>query len=116
MRYMLLFCDQPSGGIDHIPPDEQAVYAQLRDEADARGGWVLGAALKSDESATRVTTVDGEIRFVDGPFAEVTDLLSGMFVVDFDSHEDALAFAARIPAARNGAVEVRRVVEHDPAR
>ncbi len=115
MKYMLLFCDQPSGGIGHIPPDEAAVDSQLRDEAAAAGRWIAGAALQSDEPATRVQTVDGEIRFVDGPFAEVTDLLSGMFVVDFDSHDDALAFAARIPAARNGAVEVRRVVDHDPA-
>ena len=44
----------------------------------------------------------------------MTDLLSGMFVVDFDSHEQALEFAARIPAARNGAVEVRRVIDRDP--
>lgn len=115
MRYMLLFCDQPSGGVDHIPTDEREIYAQLRDEAVDRGAWITGAALKSDEPATRVRAVDGGIELVDGPFAEVTDLLSGMFVVDFDSHEDALAFAARIPAARNGAVEVRRVVDHDPA-
>ncbi len=114
MKYMLLFCDQPSGGVNHIPPDEAAVYAELRAEAEARGAWVTGAALMSDERATRVRAVGGEIQLTDGPFAEVTDLLSGMFVVDFDSHEDALAFAARIPAARNGAVEVRRVLDHDP--
>lgn len=111
---MLLFCDQSSGGVNHIPPDEAAVYAELRQEAADRGAWITGAALLSDARATRVHTVDGEIRFTDGPFAEITDLLSGIFVVDFDSHEEALAFAARIPAARNGAVEVRRVLDHDP--
>lgn len=114
MKYMLLFCDQPTGGVNHVPPDEAAVYAELRQEAEARGGWVTGAALMSDARATRVHAVDGEIQFTDGPFAEVTDLLSGVFVVEFDSHDEALAFAARVPAARNGAVEVRRVLDHDP--
>jgi hypothetical protein len=114
VKYMLLFCDQPSGGIGHIPPDERAEYAALRNEAAANGAWVLGAALVSDEPGTRVRHVDGEVTFVDGPFAEITDLLSGMFVMNFDSHDDALAFAARIPAARNGAIEVRRVVDDEP--
>ena len=39
--------------------------------------------------------------------------LSGMFVIDVASREEALEYAARIPAARNGAVEVRRVLDVD---
>lgn len=111
---MLLFCDQPSGGVEHVPADEREEYAALRDEAATRGAWVTGAALMSDRPGTRVSVVDGQTIISDGPFAEVTDLLSGMFVVEFDSHEEALAYAARIPAARNGTVELRRVLDGDP--
>lgn len=113
MKYMLLFCDQPSGGVNHVPDDEFEEYAALRAEAADRGAWVTGAALMSDEPGTRVSVSDGQTTLSDGPFAEVTDLLSGIFVVEFDSHEDALAYAARIPAARNGTVEVRRVLDVD---
>ena len=70
-------------------------------------------ALTSDEPGVRVSTVDGRTTLTDGPFAEVTDLLSGLFVVDFDTREEALEFAARFPAARNGTVEVRRVLDVD---
>ncbi len=111
---MLLFCDQPSGGVNHIPPDEFEEYAALRQEATDTGAWITGAALQSDEPGTRVSVTDGAAMLADCPFAEITDLLSGMFVMEFDTKEDALAFAARIPAARNGAVEVRRVLDGDP--
>ena len=111
---MLLFCDQPSGGVNHVPTDEYEEYGALRAEAAERGAWVTGVALQSDEPGTRVSVTDGQTSLTDGPFAEVTDLLSGTFVVDFDTKEEALEFAARIPAARNGTVEVRRVLDVDP--
>lgn len=113
MKYALLFCDQPSGGVNHVPPDEYEEYGALRAEAEAGGTWVTGVALMSDEPGVRVSQSAGETVLADGPFAEVTDLLSGMFVIDVDSRDEAVAFAARMPAARNGAVEVRRVFDVD---
>jgi hypothetical protein len=47
---------------------------------------------------------------VDGPFVETKEQLGGYFVVECDL-ETALGYAARIPAADHGAVEVRQVVE-----
>ena len=113
MKYALLFCDQPSGGVNHVPPDEYEEYAALRAEAEAGGSWITGVALMSDEPGVRVSRSGDDTVLAEGPFAEVTDLLSGMFVIEVDSREEALAYAARIPAARNGAVEVRRVLDVD---
>jgi len=48
----------------------------------------------------------------DGPFAETKEVLGGLFLVDVANLDDAIAIAARIPAAREGAIEVRPVVEH----
>ena len=42
----------------------------------------------------------------DGPYAEVKEALGGFFVLDCPSLDDALDWAARIPAAEHGAVEV----------
>ena len=48
----------------------------------------------------------------DGPFAETKEGLGGFFLLEADNLDDAIAFAARIPAARmGGAVEVRPLVE-----
>ena len=49
---------------------------------------------------------------IDGPFAEATDLLSGFFIIDVPTRDDAIAFAARVPAAERGVVEVRPIWEH----
>ena len=48
----------------------------------------------------------------DGPFAEATDLLSGFFIIDVPTREEAIAFAARVPAAERGVVEVRPIWDH----
>jgi hypothetical protein len=46
---------------------------------------------------------------VDGPFTETKEQLGGYFLVDCDL-DAALEYAASIPGARTGAVEVRPVV------
>ena len=45
----------------------------------------------------------------DGPYAELKEALGGYYLFDCDSIDEALDWAARIPAAEHGAVEVRPV-------
>ena len=47
----------------------------------------------------------------DGPFAESKEQLGGYFLVSADSVDEALEWAARLPATRYGTVEVRPVLE-----
>jgi hypothetical protein len=44
---------------------------------------------------------------VDGPFAEAKEMIGGFFLVDCASREEAVALAARCPAAQWATVEVR---------
>ena len=55
---------------------------------------------------------DGETLTTDGPFAETKEVLGGLYLLEADNLDEAIAFAARIPAARYGSVEVRPLVEH----
>jgi hypothetical protein len=48
----------------------------------------------------------------DGPFAETKEVLGGYYLVDADTVEDAHAWAAKVPSARFGYVEVRPVALH----
>lgn len=49
----------------------------------------------------------------DGPFAETKEALGGYYLIEAESLEEAVAWAAKIPNARDGVVEVRPVVmEH----
>ena len=56
---------------------------------------------------------NGDTITTDGPFAETKEYLGGFYLVECANLDDAIAFAAKIPAAQNGgAIEVRPVVEH----
>jgi hypothetical protein len=52
---------------------------------------------------------------IDGPFAETKEFLAGIYVVDCDSVEQAVAYAQRHPGAKRGRIEVVPLLSLDPA-
>jgi hypothetical protein len=58
---------------------------------------------------------DGETLTTDGPFAETREQLGGYYLLDSSDLDDAIAWAARIPGAQNGSVEVRPVMNYESA-
>ena len=70
------------------------------------GGSELGA-----DDATRRPCASGtdETLVTDGPYAEVKEALGGYYVLECASMDEAIDWAARIPGAEHGAVEVRPV-------
>ena len=53
----------------------------------------------------------GKPAITDGPFAETREQLGGFFLIEAKNLDEAIAVAARIPAARKGTVEIRPAVE-----
>jgi len=88
-------------------------YGELADKARAAGVLVGGDELASTRDATTVRVRNAETLVVDGPYAEVREALGGYFLFECDSIEEACEWAAGIPAAKTGAIEVRPV-HHDP--
>ena len=84
-------------------------YGEFARAAQAAGVMVAGEELGPTASATTVRVRDGRQLVTDGPYAEVKEALGGFFVLDCPSFDDALDWAARIPGASHGAVEVRPV-------
>ena len=76
---------------------------------------VGGDELASTRDATTVRVRDGESLVTDGPYAEVKEALGGYFVFECASMDEAVDYAARIPGAEHGAVEVRPIYV-DPKR
>jgi hypothetical protein len=75
-------------------------------------GILAGEQLQPVETATTVRVENGETLLTDGPFVDAKEHLGGFIVLEADDLDAALAFAARVPAARmGGAVEVRPLVE-----
>ena len=84
-------------------------YRAFADEARAAGVMVGGDELASARDATTVRVRDNETLVTDGPYAEVKEALGGYFVFEVETMDDALSFAARIPGAEHGAIEVRPI-------
>jgi hypothetical protein len=113
MQYMLLIYSAP-GRWDNLSDEERdAVYARyeaLVEELDSKSAFLGGAELQPVSAATSVRVHDGETEVVDGPFAETKEALGGYFLIEADSLDEALEWAAKIPAASHGVVEVRPLV------
>jgi hypothetical protein len=56
---------------------------------------------------TTVRAPGGELAVTDGPYAETKEILFSFYVVDVADLDAATAWAAKMPAADYGSIEVR---------
>ena len=112
MQYMLLIYN--SGDWQDLSPEQQqeigGAYFAFTEELQAAGKMVAGDALQPTSTATSVRVRDGETLTTDGPFAETKEVLGGYYLIDVESLDESLAWAAKIPGAAYGTIEVRPVV------
>jgi hypothetical protein len=85
-------------------------YVALTTDLSEKGVYQTGAPLEGTVAATTVRVRDGDQLVTDGPFAETKEQLGGYFLIEAETLDEALEVAARIPAARTGAVEIRPVI------
>ena len=112
-QYLLLFYNDEQAWADRSDAERNAIvgeYMALADELRKRGEYVTGAPLRPTSASTTVRVRDGEQVVTDGPFAETKEQLGGFFLIEAASFAEACAVATRVPAARYGSVEVRRLV------
>jgi hypothetical protein len=55
----------------------------------------------------------GEVVTSDGPYAETKEVLGGFYLVEAADLDEAIAIAAKIPGAWDGAIEVRPVISFE---
>ena len=117
MQVMALLYGDESRRDAFSDEEREAVYAQYRafaEDSGMAGVIVAGGELASTRDATTVRVRDGESLVTDGPYAEVKEALGGYFVFECESMDEAVDYAAKIPGAQHGAIEVRPIYV-DPA-
>ena len=119
MRYLLtIYHDEAV--IEARSPEESARvgarYFAVADEMREAGAYVGGDGLQPVATATTVRVRDGERLTTDGPFAETKEQLGGFYVVDCKDLDEAIEWAAKIPGAKNGSVEVRPIMDYEAMR
>lgn len=112
MHYMCLIYS-PTGVPEPSPQQlqqEHAAYGAFTEEARKSGKMVDGQPLSAPDTATTVRLRDGKRVVTDGPFAETKEWLAGYYTFDC-TLDEALDWAAKIPGAKRGSIEVRSVME-----
>ena len=110
MSYMLLIHEAVGQRATRTEAEGRALYERMLRFGDelAGEGVLLGAqSLAPSSQASRVRLESGRARIVDGPFAEAKEMIGGFFHVNVATRDEALALAARCPAAEWATVEVR---------
>jgi hypothetical protein len=114
MRYMLLLYSAPDAGptpgSDEHAAEMNEWFAYTNELAES-GALISGEPLHGIETATTIRVRDGETLSTDGPFAETKEVLGGYYMIDVDDIDAATAWAAKIPLAPYGSVEVRPIME-----
>jgi hypothetical protein len=110
VKYALLIYGSDEEWEARSDEERQEIYKEYRAISELPGTFG-GAEMQPAASATTVRVRDGEALTTDGPFAETKEVLGGLYLFEADNLDDAIAVAARIPAAAHGAIEVRPLVE-----
>jgi hypothetical protein len=110
MQYMLLIYTDEKHMMNMSEADMKAMYTdynafskKLVDSGAMRGGSELSRAT----TATTVRVRNGKPQTLDGPYAETKEQLGGYYLIDVPNLDDAISWAAQIPGAAHGVIEVR---------
>jgi hypothetical protein len=118
MKYMLLIYNDPSREPAYGTPEFQAMmggYFALNERMKSDGVLRGGEGLQGVETATSLRLKAGKAETMDGPFAETKEHLGGYYIVDVADLDAALKYAALIPSAAFGTIEVRPLMDYAPA-
>ena len=113
MKYMLQVRFNGADAVIHkLPADEQEKITGEFIAIRKSSGVLDGNQLQAPSGAVTVHVNGGETQVTDGSPVEAGAEVNGYYIYDAADLDAAIAFAARIPAARmGGTVEVRALME-----
>ena len=110
---LLLYAEQVSPAEQAKREAELPAWMEINEELDGAGALVATERLHTAESATTVRVRSAETELTDGPFAVTKELLGGFYLLECGDLDEALSYAARLPLARYGSVEVRPIMDRE---
>lgn len=111
MRYALLIYVEPWESTPDQDREVMEAYNAFTQEVTEAGAMRGGEALHEAKTATSVRVRNGQTLVTDGPFAETKEEFGGFYMVDAANLDEAIKWAAKIPGAERGTIEVRPVVD-----
>lgn len=119
MKYILLAYTKQADWdtVDVTSPEFQAMcefYENIGKELTESGELVMTEGLAHPSLTRTVRRAEGGPIAVDGPYAEVKEVLVSFAIIDCASHDRAMSIAARIVDAIGDTVEVRPIPSEAP--
>jgi hypothetical protein len=111
MRYALLIYVEPYEPTEEESAEVMKAYNAFTKDAVDAGVMRGGEALEDAKTATSVRVRNGQTLVTDGPFAETKEEFGGYYLIEAANLDEAVKWAARIPGAQRGTIEVRPVWE-----
>lgn len=114
MQYLLMIYTDEKQDASMTKEQGEAIMAEYFAYTEAirkSGVYKGGEALHPTSAATTVRVRDGKTLTTHGPFAETKEQLGGYYLVDCENLDQAIEWAAKIPGARVGSIEVRPVMD-----
>jgi hypothetical protein len=113
MRYVALIYGDETWFERQSEEDQRAHLQRWSDYSDAlqaAGVASDGVRLAPTGTARSIRARGGGPMVTDGPFAETREQLCGYIALEAETIDEAVGWAERCPATRNGTVEVRPVI------
>ena len=114
VKYLFLLYGRPD---EQLPEPGTEAFDRMRAEwgaatgAMAQAGVLIDCApLQPPAAATTLSVRNGDTLLTDGPAAEIKEHFGGYTLVECADLDEALKWAARVPTASDGRVEVRPLV------
>src|ERR1700712_2850964 len=76
-------------------PELQAAIGEYMQETAMSGILLAGEGVAPSSAGARVEVTDGNVRVIDGPFAEAKELIAGFAILDVGSLEEAVEHARK---------------------
>lgn len=114
MQYILLDYVQEAGWPTLSRAEQEhwlGIYRSYMTEMEKAGVLKSSSGLHPTSSARSVRVAAGKPQIIDGPYAESKEQLGGFHIIEVDSLDQALSWAAKSPTALHGTVEVRPLWE-----
>lgn len=106
-RWKQLSEDEARAAREAELPKWNALFAEIGPHVQ------FGAELDEPSAAKTVRVRNGETIVTDGPYAETKELIGGIFVLECEDLDHAIAIAEKIPLVSRGSVELRPLVENE---
>lgn len=111
MRFMVCVKATKQSEAGEMPKEDMfAAMAKFNEELVKAGVMLDGAGLKPSSQAKRVRFSGDKRTVIDGPFPETKELISGYWIWETRSLEEAIEWAKRVPF-QDGEIDVRPFFE-----